>query len=121
MKDHTVTREARFAGTCAVCREPIAVGEKIARKENRNGWKARGWNHARCEITWLCDDRTIEGSGGVALYVALNALGERVGDNRPGVLGGIAEYAPDGAARAAARDAIESITGDRDGYAVEGA
>jgi hypothetical protein len=117
-KDTTRVLTARYATTCATCREPIEVGEKIARKENANGWKARGWNHARCEVTWLCDGRTIEGSGGVALHVAINALGERVGDNRPGVLGGIAEYAPTGSARAAARDAIEAETGDRDGYAI---
>lgn len=114
MKDHTRVIVARYAGTCATCRQPIEVGEKVARKENRNGWKARGWNHARCEVTWLCDGRMIPGSGGVGLFVAVNALGERVGDNSLSVLGGIAQYAPDGVARADARDGIEQLAGDRE-------
>jgi len=115
MKDSTRTTTARFAGTCGVCREAIEVGEPIARKENRgSGWKARGWNHARCEVTWLCDGRIIPGSGGVALYMAVNALGEVVGDNSGSVLAGIAEYAPDGKARADARDGLEALTGSRE-------
>lgn len=106
MADITRKRDALYPGTCSVCREPFAAGEKIARKERRGGGWAGKWNHARCEVTWLCDGRMIPGSQGVALYVGINALGERVGDNRPNVLGGIGAYAPDGKARADARDAM---------------
>lgn len=113
-RDHTRTMTARYAGTCGACGEPIEPGEKIARKENANGWKARRWNHARCEITWLCDGRAIPGGGGTILRVAINALGERVGDNAESVLAGIAEYAPDGKARADARDGLETLTGSRE-------
>lgn len=115
MRDTTVTRTARYPGSCSVCREPFAAGEKIARKENRgSGWQASRWNHARCEVTWLCDGRAIPGGGGVILRVALNALGERVGDNAESVLAGIAEYAPDGRARAEACDGLEALTGSRE-------
>lgn len=106
MADITRKITARRPGTCSVCRQPIEVGDAIARKERQGGGWAGRWNHARCEVTWLVDGRTIRGSGGVALRVAINALGERVGDNRESVLGGIAEYAPDGKARADARDAM---------------
>jgi len=109
MKDYTRTLTARHPGTCQHCKGAIVPGDKIARKQNRNGWHARGWNHARCEVTWLCDGRTIQGSGGVALYVAINAEGERVGDNRESVLGGIAEYAPDANVRANAQAAYEDL------------
>lgn len=109
MKDSRRIITARHPGTCPTCREPIEAGEKICQTINHgSGYRGR-WNHARCHVAWLCDGRMIPGSQGVALYVGINALGERVGDNTQSVLGGIAAYAPDGMARARARDGAREL------------
>src|SRR5262245_45393967 len=100
MKDSRRTIKAKLAGKCPACQEPIQVGDSITQTFNpRTGYK-EAWKHSKCHLVWLCDGRTIPGSGGVGLYVAINGLGEKVATNAEGVLDGIATYAPDGMARA---------------------
>ena len=109
MKDSRRTITAKLPGTCPGCGQPIQVGDKITQTFNQGTGYRERWHHQACHIVWLGDGRMIPGSGGVGLRVAINGLGQRVGDNAADILEARATYAPDGMARAEARDGLREL------------